>query len=136
MTLHHTCMQESKHCSMNRVHLDLTTRSVACLSSQSQHLYTLFTVHYPAHILQDVTTCHDKRQEHECFQVIYTSGQNLTLSHLMPHCGALSRHTVGCAGRLQAAPSNVGKRTTQPDWLFSHEPLDSLKLRERATRRS
>lgn len=82
----------------------------------SAPLYT-FTVHlwHPAHILQEVMTCHDKGREHECLKLFIQSiwtAHNLTFSHLMPHCGALSHHMVGW--QVQAAPSNVANAWCSP----------------------
>lgn len=69
----------SEHCSMNQ--LDLTTRSVACLSPSLSTL-THFT-HSPAcapvippahpHRPQEVMTCHDTGRQHECSKLFIQS---------------------------------------------------------------
>lgn len=55
------------------------------------------------HNLREVTTCQSKGQESECF---ISTAQNLTLSHLMPHCRAKSHH-IFWGLQVQAAPSNA-----------------------------
>lgn len=133
IALHHACWSHpSRPCSMNQ--LDLTTRSVACLSpSLSTFIHftqtPAFHLWYPAHPhrLQEVMTCRDKGREHECLKLFIQSNwtaQNRAFSHPMPHCGALSRHTPGRPAR--AALSNVANAWRSLDRLLN-EPLDSRR---------
>lgn len=105
----HICMQESHIQTPQHEPTGPDHQTCGLSEPEPQHLYTLH-LWYPAHphSLQVVTTCHDKGREHECLKLFIQSNwtaQNLTFSHLMPHCGALSRHAVGW--QAQAAMSNV-----------------------------